>query len=276
MINIDDFKTQGYFIHPFAQLNALTEIKQTCEDIAKKFFGEQFTTLEKYHEISLNDVQHEKFQYAVFTQLNNDKKHRQFIKDNLTFFTSIFGADLDVQTNLYIRIARPNQALDNIGIHRDTDYGNSAYELSLSLPLVSQVEGCGLNVIPKSHLFSERNIKQFNRADVERGTPKNQMGFLYAPKEILGLKEHQLKCISLPFGSGLGFTLGLIHGQTVNNTHMTRWAIDFRVKNTFHPLTKNLKKGYYTPLNTSAINDIAKNYYQINADEKNTLDNVTE
>jgi len=276
MINIDDFKTQGYFIHPFAQLNALTEIKQTCEDIAKKFFGEQFTTLEKYHEISLNDVQHEKFQYAVFTQLNNDKKHRQFIKDNLTFFTSIFGADLDVQTNLYIRIARPNQALDNIGIHRDTDYGNSAYELSLSLPLVSQVEGCGLNVIPKSHLFSERNIKQFNRADVERGTPKNQMGFLYAPKEILGLKEHQLKCISLPFGSGLGFTLGLIHGQTVNNTHMTRWAIDFRVKNTFHPLTKNLKKGYYTPLNTSAINDIAKNYYQINADEKNTLDNLTE
>jgi len=276
MINIDDFKTQGYFIHPFAQLNALTEIKQTCEDIAKEFFGEQFTTLNKYHEISVSDAQHEKFQYAVFTQLNNDKKHRQFVKDNLAFFTSIFGADLDVQTNLYIRIARPNQAIDNIGIHRDTDYGNSAYELSLSLPLVSQVEGCGLNVIPKSHLFSDRNIKQFNRADVERGAPKNQMGFLYAPKEILDLDEQQLKCISLPFGSGLGFTLGLIHGQTVNNTHMTRWAIDFRVKNTFHPLTKNLKNGYYTPLNTSAINDIAKDYYRINIDEKNTLDNITE
>jgi len=276
MINIKDFKTQGYFTYSFAQLSALTEIKQTCEGIAKEFFGKQFTTLEKYHEISISDEQHEKFQYAVFSQLNNDKKHRQFIKDNLTFFTSIFGADLDVQTNLYIRIARPNQALDNIGIHRDTDYGNSAYELSLSLPLVSQVEGCGLNVIPKSHLFSDRNIKQFNRADVERGTPKNKMGFLYAPKEILGLDEQQLKCISLPFGSGLGFTLGLIHGQTVNNTHMTRWAIDFRVKNTFHPLSKNLKKGYYTPLNTSAINDIARDYYQINIDEKNTLDNVTE
>jgi len=146
--------------------------------------------------------------------------------------------------------------------------------LSLSLPLISQVEGCGLNVIPKSHLFTKRNIKQFNRVDVERGKAKNQMGFLYAPKEILDLDEHQLKCISLPFGSGLGFSLGLIHGQTVNHTNMTRWAIDFRIKNTFHPLTKNLKEGYYTPLNTSAIQDIAKDYYSINVDEKSTLNNV--
>jgi sporadic carbohydrate cluster 2OG-Fe(II) oxygenase len=274
MINFDDFKTQGYFTHSFSQLSALTEIKQTCENIAREFFGDKFTTLDKYHEIMIDDSRHEAFQYAVFNQLNNDKKHRQFVTDNLAFFTAIFGADLDVQTNLYIRIARPNQSLDNIGIHRDTDYGNSAYELSLSLPLVSQVKGCGLNVMPKSHLFSERNIKQFNRKDVDQGAPKNQMGFLYAPKEILDLDEQQLKCISLPFGSGLGFSLGLIHGQTVNHTNMTRWAIDFRVKNTFHPLTKNLKEGYYTPLNTSAIQDIAKDYYSINIDEKNTLNNV--
>jgi sporadic carbohydrate cluster 2OG-Fe(II) oxygenase len=275
MINFDDFKTQGYFTHSFSQLSALTEIKRTCENIARAFFGEKFTTLDKYHEINIDESRHEAFQYAVFNQLNKDKKHRQFVTDNLAFFTAIFGADLDVQTNLYIRIARPNQSLDNIGIHRDTDYGNSAYELSLSLPLVSQVKGCGLNVIPKSHLFSERNIKQFNREDVDQGAPKNQMGFLYAPKKILDLDEQQLKCISLPFGSGLGFTLGLIHGQTVNNTHMTRWAIDFRVKNTFHPLTKNLKEGYYTPLNSSAIQDIAKDYYQINVDEKSTLNNQT-
>jgi len=38
---------------------------------------------------------------------------------------------------------------------------------------------------------------------------------------------------------------------------MTRCAIE-RIKNTFHPLTKNLKEGYYTPLNTSAIKDMLK------------------
>jgi len=90
MINIDDFKTQGYFTHSFTHLSALTEIKQTCESIARKFFGDQFTTLDKYHEIKIDSDRHEEFQYAVFNQLNNDKMHRQFVTDNLAFFTSIF------------------------------------------------------------------------------------------------------------------------------------------------------------------------------------------
>ncbi|MGJ8692770.1 MAG: hypothetical protein ACSHW0_09840 [Thalassotalea sp.] len=270
-INIEAFKQQGYFTHSFNQLAALKEIKATCEQLARDFFAEKFTTLENYHQLALSEQQHEEFQYAVFTRLNNEKKHRAFVADNIDFFTALFGPDLDVQTNMYLRIARPGQALDNIGIHRDTDYGNSAYELSLSLPLVSQVKGCGLNVIPKSHLFSERNIEQFNREDVVRGTPKNEMGFLYAPKKILGIEEHQLQCISLPFGSGLGFSLGLIHGQKANQSTMTRWAIDFRVKNSFHPLTKNLKQGYYTNLQTSVVSQLGQAYYELNDEERSTL-----
>lgn len=273
MINIEEFKQQGYFTYRFEQLKYLKQIKETCEQLAKEFFGDQFTSLENYHEIDIDNAQHDEFQYAVFTQLNKDKKHWNFVNDNLAFFTSIFGQDLDVQTNLYLRIARPGIFTDNIGIHRDTDYGNSAYELSLSLPLVNQVEGCGLNVIPQSHLFPERELEQFNREDVVRGTPKNKMGFLYAPKKILGLDESQLRCISLPFGSGLGFTLGLIHGQKANHTNMTRWAIDFRIKNSFHPLTKNLKAGYYTQLHESAINHMAKEYYKYCPEEAVTLTN---
>ena len=269
--NIDDFKQLGYFTHAFEHLSALMTIKATCQEMAVTFFGDKFTSLENYHQIPLTEQQHEEFQYAVFTRLNSEKKHRDFVADNINFFTALFGPDLDVQTNMYLRIARPGQELDNIGIHRDTDYGNSAYELSLSLPLVSQVEGCGLNVIPKSHLFTEHNIEQFNREDVERGTPKNEMGFLYAPKKILGIEENQLQCISLPFGSGLGFSLGLIHGQKANQTQMTRWAIDFRVKNSFHPLTKNLKQGYYTTLQTSVISQLGQAYYELNDEERSTL-----
>lgn len=271
MIDIEKFKQQGYFTYSFDNLKYLQEIKDTCERIARESFGEKFTSLENYHDIELTNEQHDEFQFAVFTQLNNDKKHRCFVQDNLDFFTSIFGQDLDVQTNLYLRIARPGMFTDNIGIHRDTDYGNSAYELSLSLPLVDQVEGCGLNIIPQSHLFPERDLEQFNREDVVRGTPKNKMGFLYAPKKMLGLDESQLRCISLPFGSGLGFTLGLIHGQKANQTNMTRWAIDFRIKNSFHPLTKNLKKGYYTRLITSALGELGETYYEVNHNEKELL-----
>lgn len=271
MIDFKEFKQQGYFIYQFEHLKHLQAIRATCETLAQEFFGNKFSSLERYHEIELTNEQHDEFQFAVFTKLNEEKRHRDFVKDNLRVFTSIFGQDLDVQTNLYLRIARPNLVTDNIGIHRDTDYGNSAYEVSLSLPLVSQVEGCGLNVIPKSHLFPEREVEQFNREDVERGTPKNQMGFLYAPKKILGIEDTQLKCISLPFGSGLGFTLGLIHGQKANYTNMTRWAIDFRIKNSFHPLTKNLKAGYYSRLITSVVGDLGDAYYALNEDERLTL-----
>ncbi|XPF96184.1 hypothetical protein ACM9HF_09305 [Colwellia sp. RE-S-Sl-9] len=271
MIDIDRFKQQGYFTYCFDNLEFLQEIKSTCERIARDSFGKKFTSLENYHDIELTNEQHDEFQFAVFTQLNNDKKHRYFVQDNLDFFTSIFGQDLDVQTNLYLRIARPGVFTDNIGIHRDTHYGNSAYEVSLSLPLVDQVEGCGLNVIPQSHLIPDSELEQFNREDVVRGTPKNQMGFLYAPKKIVGLDESKLTCISLPFGSGLGFTLGLIHGQKANQSHMTRWAIDFRIKNSFHPLTKNLKAGYYTRLTSSVIGSLGDDYYALNDDEKQLL-----
>ena len=88
---------------------------------------------------------------------------------------------------------------------------------------------------------------------------------------MLGIEENQLQCISLPFGSGLGFSLGLIHGQKANQTQMTRWAIDFRVKNSFHPLTKNLKQGYYTTLQTSVISQLGQAYYELNDEERSTL-----
>jgi len=271
MVDTDSFKKNGFFTYSFESLTSLDFIQARCTEFAKDFFGDRFTTLANYHLLEVSNEQHEDFQYALFNQLNTDKYHRQFVLDNLAVFTALFGPDIDVQTNLYLRIARPSKETDNIGIHRDTDYGNSAYEVSLSLPLVSQVEGCGLNVIPQSHLFTQHNVRQFNREDVERGAPKNKMGFLYAPKEILGITDEQLHCISLPYGDGLGFSLGLIHGQKANKTNMTRWSIDFRIKNSFHPLTKNLKAGYYTPLKRSVVCEMGDEYYKLNDSERETL-----
>lgn len=265
------YKEQGYFIQKFEYIKALTDIKEVCEAIAKEYFGECFTTLDNYHQIKVSAAQHDAFQYAIFQRLNQLQFHHTFVKDNIDFFTLLFGEDIDVQANLYIRIARPHSELDNIGLHRDTDYGNSAYEMSVSLPLIDQVEGCGLNILPASHLKTEHEVEHFERQDVEKGTPKNEMGFLYAPKKIIGLDESHLTCISLPFGSGLGFTLGLVHGQKVNTTNMTRWSIDFRVKNSFHPVSRNLKLGYYTRLNTSAITEIAQQYYKNNLVEAHAL-----
>tara|TARA_R110001583_G_scaffold131271_1_gene283001 strand:- start:14019 stop:14867 length:849 start_codon:yes stop_codon:yes gene_type:complete len=261
----------GYFIHEFTKLDALKKIRELCQEECFKYFPSAFSELANYHRIDNTSDQHDDFQYHLFSSLNKLKLHHQFVKDNLSFFTQLFGPDLDVQTQAYLRISRPNQKQDNIGLHRDTDYGNSAYEVSFSLPLIDQTEGAGLNVIASSHKYKEYEIEQVVRQDVAKGDPKNRMGFLYAPKTPVNIDYKNLKCISLPFGAGLGFTLGLIHGQIQNTSDMTRWSIDFRVKNSFHPVTKNLKDDYYSSFRSGLISKIAKEYYDNNPEEKGTL-----
>ncbi|WP_448249248.1 hypothetical protein [Thalassotalea agariperforans] len=265
------FQDEGYFIHEFKQLSALDEIQKLCTSLCRETFKTEFTELAKYHELVISAEQHDKFQFLVYQKINELKLHQQFVSDNIDFFISIIGPDIDLQTNTYLRISRPGQELDNIGMHRDTDYGNSAFEISISLPLITQTQGCGLNIVPKSHLLTEHIVEQVNREDVEKGTNKNEMGFLYAPKHLKNLQDEQLKNISLPFGSGLGFSLGLIHGQKVNTSNMTRWSIDFRFKNSFHPMTKNLKKGYYTNFNRGSVTALAEVYYKNNESEETLL-----
>lgn len=271
MIDLTQFQQQGFFTCQLGEIKALDKIKLVCENLARESFSDSFHSLEKYHEIELTAEQHDDFQYKLFCELNDKKLHHELVKDNIEFFKALFGPDIDIQTQLYLRIARPGKALDNIGMHRDTDYGNSAYEVSVSFPLVSQPEGCGLNIIPASHLFDAPEIEQFNRLDVNQGDKKNKMGFLYAPKKLLGLNEELYQCVSLPYGHALGFSLGVIHGQVENQSNVTRWNIDFRVKNSFHPLTKNLKHGYYSSLTKSVVRELAEDYYIKNEQEAPTL-----
>ena len=271
MLDSEKIIRDGFFVCNFDKLTVLTEIKAECERICREWFPDSFTSLEEYHNISCSQEKHEQLQYEIYSSLNRSKLHHQFAKENMDFFVSLFGADMDIQTNTYLRISRPGLEKDNIGIHRDTDYGNSAYEVSLSLPLVEQTQGAGLRVLPASHLMQEHKVQQVQREDVEKGSDKNEMGFLYAPKIPVSIKDGDLKEINLKFGQGVGFTLALLHGQKENTSEFTRWSVDFRVKNSFHPTTKNLKSGYYTPFVQSAITKVADDYYSINEQQLGEL-----
>lgn len=271
MFSENSFADNGYFVFDFKNLKYLQQIKDECERLCKEKFGDKFTSLEQYHQIDVSQEEHDELQYSIYTALNELKLHHKFARHNFEFFKSLLGEDLDIQTNLYLRISRPGLEKDNIGIHRDTDYGNSAYEVSVSLPLVNQKPGSGLNVVPASHLMLEHNTQQVQREDVVKGSDKNVMGFLYAPKVPQSLDSKSLKEVNLNFGQGVGFTLALMHGQQANTGDMTRWSIDFRVKNSFHPTTSNLKQGYYTPFTQSPIAKIAEGYYSINQQEVEQL-----
>ena len=271
MIDYDSFIEQGYFIVNFENCQAISEISQVCERICKEQFEDRFTSLADYHKIDVDKAAHEKLQFGLFQEINAKKIHHKLVKDNLGFFVPLIGPDIDIQTECYLRIARPGQENDNIGLHRDTDYGNSAFEISISVPLIDQGEGTGLCVVPGSHKLDGYSTVQVSRTDVEKGSDKNKMGFLYAPKVPQNISQDDVKCISLRMGQGLGFTLGLIHGQGANSGVDTRWSIDFRFKNSFYPLSSNLKEQYYSNLMSSPVTRLASDYYAANRDEVSAL-----
>ena len=45
--------------------------------------------------------------------------------------------DLKALKKPFLRIARPFKIEDNIGLHKDTIYGQSPYEMSIHVPLMS-------------------------------------------------------------------------------------------------------------------------------------------
>ena len=75
--------------------------------------------------------------------------NEEFIINNL------FGVDVDIQSYPHLRISRPNVKEDNVGFHRDIEYGASIHEFSLWVPLHNIPQGSGMSIYPDSILAGE-------------------------------------------------------------------------------------------------------------------------
>lgn len=243
----------GYFIFDVKNPELIFSIKNHIEQELKKITKEKNITLEKYHTYFDNDDIHYENQYVMTEFFRSKKFHEIIIKDNLQIFKSILGLDLDLQTEPYLRMARPNKINDNIGYHRDTYYGTAADELSVFIPFVELNNEAALSVYPKSHILPDSHFptEQTVNENVTKGSKKNQIGFLYAPKKITKDISEYMNPISLKPGQILVFMLSIVHGSIVNNSNSTRWSTDVRVKNHFYDLNSTMKENYYMELNRS-------------------------
>ena len=64
-----------------------------------------------------------------------------------------------MQKKPFLRIARPFKEQDNIGLHKDTIYGQNPYEMSIHVPLMNLGPKSCLKFAENSHLL---NDKKFN------------------------------------------------------------------------------------------------------------------
>jgi ectoine hydroxylase-related dioxygenase (phytanoyl-CoA dioxygenase family) len=146
--------------------------------------------------------------------------------------------DFLYQKEPYLRIARPFKEEDNIGIHRDTDYGASKSEWVLWVPLTNAIKGGELGILPGSHL-KDYSFTQEENKDVPKGSDKHWLGFRYAPKRFSEEVESQVMPIPCLAGEAIIFNTACIHGQKVNRASWTRFSIDIRLVNKDAEFTKS-------------------------------------
>ena len=156
---------------------------------------------------------------------------KEIIEDNKPIIQELTGIEnLMYQKEPYLRIARPFNFEDNIGIHRDTHYGATKDEWVLWVPLTQATDGAELRILPESHLRDDEYYPWvYKDSDVKKGSDKHWLGFRYRPK-VMEL-ETESKClpISCRVGEAILFNCACVHGQKVNKAPWTRFSIDIRL-----------------------------------------------
>lgn len=265
-MSVDLFEERGYCVLTLEDPGPVLEIRERLSAAVREIFGRPDATLEAYHELVGEDRErHTVVQAEVTRRLRAHQWHLDVFRKNVRLFASLLGPDLDAESGPYLRIARPGRSEDNIGLHRDTIYGGSPYEVSVVIPFVEMDAGSALRVEPGSNLKGEGEIpfESVENPDksVTKGSLKHQLGFLYAPKVLR--EGYPLNAVPVPLrlGQVLAFGLSTLHGSLVNESSRTRWSCDSRIMNAFAPI-KRAKEGVYEPLARSPVTRSAERYLE--------------
>jgi hypothetical protein len=263
-MSYEDLDAQGFCLVTLDDPSPVQEIREKLLRELRAFLGVPDVTLETYHRLAA-------VQARMAELLRRERWHLEVFRRNQALFSSLVGPDLDVESAPYLRLVRPGKPEDNIGMHRDTIYGGSPYEISVLIPFVDLDEGAALRLEPGSNAKAERDIPfvPIPPADpsVTRGSTKHKLGFLYAPKALD--PSYPLKAVPVPMrvGQALAFCLSTLHGSDLNRSTSTRWSCDARAMNAFAPV-KRPKEGVFTPVFRSALTRSAERYLRANEDAR--------
>ena len=232
-----------------------------------------FPTLERLEDLH-GHISDDEAYIKVHLALNGFFRERQFAKkiisSELDALQKLISPDLCIQTNPYLRIARPGVAGDNIGLHRDTFYGASPYELSVVVAYTDLDEGGALRIVSGSQRTPESETR-FHEVDidgVERGSPRHLAGIPYIARIVSPEIANEAVPVPLTVGQVLIFGLATVHGQEINQGAGTRVTTDIRIVNGLAPFVVNRAgpDAYYTLLSQSPVSEQADLYLRVHPD----------
>ncbi len=191
---------------------------------------------------------------------------QKLIAANKEVFIPLTGEDLDIQSAPHLRVTRPEKEGDMVDWHRDSFYGSTPWELNIWFPVFPLSPGAGLRVLPGSHAIpstpQEAQDQDEFRKSVAKNSPAHQIGFVYAPKTddtLMQMRPEDTALNAPPYGSFVIFFGCAIH-KAQNLSNQTRISIDVRIKNSLAPT--NTRPGYYVPINTGVVTEIARRFLQ--------------
>jgi len=225
--------------------------------------------LDDYHLHVTDTAEHERVQWELATRYWDARLGHRIVATELDWLRGFVGLDLHVQRHPYLRIARPGCAGDVTGLHRDLLYGASPYEVSLLVPFTDLDAGSALRVVSGSHTepTASHPATRTESPDVRPGSRKHRLGFPYAPQVLAPDVERRAEPVPVRAGQALVMSLGLVHGQTVNESTTTRFSTDVRVVNSLAPVafSRGVRDDYYEPLASSPVTEQARR--QLAADD---------
>ena len=253
---------KGFKKFKFNNVKYLNQARFLLLNKLRKLLKNKKVTFSNYHNF-VDDKQHQKIQWELASYFRNKKIHILSFEGIRGFLYNYFGQSVLIQKKPFLRIARPFKTEDNIGLHKDTIYGQNPYEMSIHVPLISLGNKSCLKFAENSHLIDDKKIKFVKSQNlVTKGSKQHKLGKPYDPKKIVS-KKYKEKSIPLRYGEFVFFSPAIIHGQEINlDKNLTRFSFDVRVSSKFFPVDFNLKKhnGSYIEFSKSPIENLAKKY----------------
>ena len=260
---IEKFIRDGWIIVDVPHIEVIRQYAVMLEQKVRELTGKDcsLTNLHKHLDNRAFEVLHlalaEYFWQREFS-LHAGKAFLPLLKD-------LIGLDIMVQYMPYLRLARPGKEEDNIGFHKDTQYGQTPYELAVHVAFVDLDEHSALKVISGSHRMSEDvfSHKLKMETKVTKGSPEHILGKPYAPKNLKIPEGMKTESLTLRVGQAALFSPALFHGQEINQGSVTRVSTDLRFVNSNAKIeikTGKTRAGY-VDISHSPVVQTAIDYY---------------
>lgn len=260
---IEKFIQDGWVIVDLPQPDIIREYAAMLEKKARELTGTDCTlaTVHRY----VDDDGFKKLHTALSEYFWQSEFSLRASPAFLGILKDLIGLDVMVQYMPYLRLARPDKPEDNIGFHRDTQYGQTPYELAAHIPFVDLDEHSSLRIISGSYRLPESAFSNIQgvKTDVVKGSMEHRLGKPYAPKKLAVPEGLRTEPLAMRMGQVALFSPAMFHGQELNQGKMTRVSTDMRFVNPNANVQLRIGKTHagYVPVCHSPVQQLAQEYY---------------